>query len=65
MPQRHFADLQPLGRDDIAKGLGPARPSCHSARDLWGDRMTEPGLQRLAFNLLLALTLYVALTGGG
>jgi len=26
--------------------------------------MTESGLQRLAFNLLLALTLYVALTGG-
>ena len=31
----------------------------------WGVRMTESGLQRIAFNLLLALTLYIALTGGG
>ncbi|SPH17299.1 hypothetical protein DEA8626_00816 [Defluviimonas aquaemixtae] len=30
-----------------------------------GDGMTESGIRRIAFNLLLALTVYVALTGGG
>jgi hypothetical protein len=52
-------------RQEPFSGLG------HSARAVpvcfaWcrGYRMTESGLQRLAFNLLLALTLYVALTGG-
>lgn len=38
------------GRAGLAKRVGP---------------MTEAGIRRIAFNLLLAVMIYVAVTGGG
>jgi hypothetical protein len=42
----------------LAKDVGHVSLDCGE-----GEQMSEPGLQRIAYLLLLALTLYVAVTG--